>query len=511
MAWIPWLLASAPALHGMTATEFVPGVYREHLVTMTSGNAWRVTDPDVGREDARIFLPNPVFTFSGVNLDGALGAELAMHHWLGHAGTLGQQIVLNDRHRIDIPLNPNLNRGRSRRDALSSANYHNDSNPVFDVPLESLKNGENTLRGTIAREHRGDHWWGQWGWYWAGLRIHYPEESLDVPDGRIVVDTPGKVIRGDSVVLRFEPEDDAESRRIIDVTFYARYLGYDNNGNNLFYDWHGFHNHRDSALGAVGSTRSTPFEVEWDLSWIPDQQPGAISFVAVIRSSGRTYRVVEPLHGYSLERDHSVKVFRSWTFPKSLIRNNTTGIAEIRIPEVYPVDEVSQARLLVRTWNGHNNEQGYTPVAINDGPYMQGRITGANHRYGFDDPVIPTEHLVAGANQVRFRSTTVHHGAEILVPGPALLLRWDDPVPDYLMADLPPDVDGWYMSAVQRVHYARNSAPWLWSDRLGWIYAYSPYAESGWFHQRDLGYFWAHRESFPWVWIFAEEDWTRLD
>src|SRR5690606_30735384 len=130
--------------------------------------------PGVNRDDAKTFLPNPTFTFEGVNLVGAVRAELTMHHWSGHSGTEGQQVIINKEHRLDLPVNQNL-----EGMPYKPIQYLNDSNLVVAVPLEWLREGRNTIQGTIAPEHQGQHWWGQWGWYWIGLRIWCDENAVD--------------------------------------------------------------------------------------------------------------------------------------------------------------------------------------------------------------------------------------------------------------------------------------------------------------------------------------------
>jgi hypothetical protein len=54
------------------------------------------------------------------------------------------------------------------------------------------------------------------------------------------------------------------------------------------------------------------------------------------------------------------------------------------------------------------------------------QFMGLNHNYDFDHIAIPVQVLRKGENVVSFYSVTKHHGAEILWPGPALLVRYDN-------------------------------------------------------------------------------------
>ena len=488
-----------PYMDLASGREFTPGVYREYIINTREGlpNGWRVTDPKVVNPGGLEFLPNPVFTFRGVDLEGAIRAEITMHHWLGHSGSTGQQMIINGEHRADIPLNPNL----APFVRLNPASYHNDDNPIIAIPLDWLKTGDNTIEGTFAEAVQGKHWWGQWGWYWIGLRVFHEESTLEMPTGRLVVDVVDKEITGNTVSLRFETTDES----INQVDFFAKYYGFDEDGDAVFYDWHGFENTYGSvAEGAIGRDRFAPFTAEWDVSGIPDQQPGAIGFIAVIRRGNNTYRVCEPVLGYTLKRDYSIKLFRPTGFPTQLIRNGTTAGATIPIPSVYPLEEATSARMLVRTWNGYNNEQRSTPVRINNNAFKLGVITGRNHLYGFDDDPIDVTELKSGENIVWFTSTTVHHGCEILVPGPCILVRWDHPVPDYLVESV--IMPGWYLSRIGYVHYQPEFPDWHYSPEFEWLYAYAPFAEAGWYHSSNMGFVWS-ASSYPWVYLHREAGW----
>jgi len=493
-----FLLASV--LHGRT---MIPGVYREYTVETRQGNDWRVTDPGVSRDDAKAFLPNPVFQIEGVDLTDASQVKLTMHHWAGHGGTEGQQIIINGEHRLDVPLNEGF---ENRRQHL----YLNCDNPVLDVPLDWLQSGTNTFEGTIAEELQGKHWWGQWGWYWFKLRVYVDSTDQSVPDSRIVVDAPGKRINGKTLTLSLESE---EMDQIQSVQYYAKYVGFDENGDGATFDWHGFDDLAQESSQNVGGSQQQPFVVDWDVSWIPDQ-PGTISFIAVLQLDDGLFRVTQPVEGFSIERDYSVKLIQAISWPTQLIRNGTVGSAPLFVPGEYPLESVEAARLVVRTWNGRNNEAGSTPVKINESGFMSGIITGKDHYYGYDNKPVPVELLIPphpsevnkGRINLQFTSTTKHHGSEILAPGPCLLLRWPTPQPDYLH-HAPPPAPGWYVGMVGWVYFFNDNQPWLWSPDLDWLYAHDLSAESGWQYSPLFGFIWTSRTAYPWMFSDNENRW----
>lgn len=488
------LVASCPPLDAMPDLE--PGVYRVHNYNLRTADNWRVTDPKAPHSGAQAFLPNPAFIIPDVEPAGAERAFLTMHHWAGHSDTLGQQVLINGEHRLDVPLNPNLDLWQPER-------YLNSDNPLLEIPLEWLQEGDNTFEGTLDPAHQGSHWWGQWGWYFLRLFLELPDPVEGSPDGVLNVEAPGKHLTGNSVTLHFEP---AEGSNVTQVTFYARYYGFDVDGDSISYEWQGFEESRFATQGHVGTDSAPPFSVEWDTSWIPDQQPGAIAFTAVA-SNGSHIRVLEPLEGYSLDRDFSVKLFTAKSYPFSLVRNGTNFISYVPIPEPYPIGQASDARFLIRTWNGVNNEQGHTPLRINDSEYMEDLIVGQNHYYGMDFKAFPVGLLKNGDNRLQAASTTTHHGCEILVPGPAFLVRWESPLPDYLDTGEAPGVPGWYAGNLGPAYFHPFFAPWFFTGHFGWVHAYRPYQPAGWYFHPEMGDFWSASTLFPWVFHAGRADW----
>lgn len=411
--WIfPTLCVSALSID---AAELEPGIYRDFFISM-EGNDWRVTDPQAPHPGAQAFLPNPVLTIEDIDLKGATHAVLAMHHWIGHGGTEGQEIVINGTHRIRIPLNENLQ-------APNPASYLNNRNLALPLPLEWIHKGANTLEGAIAEEFQGHHWWGQWGWYWVAIRVFYDESVVHAPDGQIRLGSDHRNLTEDLVKVRLETSDpDA----IQSVTLFAKYYGFDEDGDYRFHDWHGFENEHGIIEGAADTCNEAPFELEWDLSWIPDQRPETVGLIAKILGKDGFVRITQPILGLSIERDYSVKMYHADNWPTQLVRNQTAAAATIEIPSHVPLRENASAQFLIRTWNGMNNEFGHTPVILNQNRLENELVVGNSHHYGFDQSEIPLKTLSNGRNHITFFSETHHHGCEVLVPGPAILIKWPD-------------------------------------------------------------------------------------
>jgi len=487
---LPCALLIAGFATNLSAFDLTPGVFREYTISTRNYNgnadAWRVTDPGATNPGAIVFLPNQIFTFEDIDLSNAVRVDLLMHHWTGHLGTTGQQVIVNGTHTLDLPK------------TISST--LNDSNQTFQLPLDWIKQGSNTLQGTISLEEQGKHWWGQWGWYWIKIRVWISEESSTIPNGTIVVHAPNKIITENSVELTFEANGTISS-----VEYFKKFDGFDSDGNGKTYDWQGFLD--QIVILQQREPPAPPFSSIWDVSGIPDQKPGAVSFIALIKK-GNEYRITEPVHGYSIQRDYSVKMFTPFraSWPTQLIRNHVVGRTVIDIPAEFPLEELASARILMRSWNGQANEEGSTSIALNSNnpeDFKTGIITGASHVYAFDDKELtPLDQFdfVSGKNSLYLTAKTEHHGCEVLNPGPCFLLRWDRWI-----------TEGWYLGNVKWLYYVKQYAPWIWSDDFGWIYQLSPRRASGWNYNPIIGYFWANLDTYPYIYLHNQKKWVQLE
>jgi hypothetical protein len=416
--WV--LLAAAPVF----PLEPNPGdVYREFYAVMSAGKEWRVTDPQPEHKGAFEFLPNSVLRLHVSTLAGAIRAELLIDRWGGHPGTTGQQIRLNASAWIDVP------QRKTAPAAGSPLCYMSQDNPVLEVPLSHLKEGENTLEGTAGDQAvcTGAFGWGQWGWYGAVLRVYYHSSAAPHTMGRIV--SPA---RGAS--LPENPEIRIETRGQADrVDVLARYDGYDENGDGIFADWHGAYHYID-LQHHTGSSARAPHVVRWNTTWVPDQPPGAVKLIARIRSREGVWYVAPVVEGLSLKRSGtSVKLYHPVGVPERFwVRAGKRLSSSV---EVADDAGATEAAVALRTWNGHGERFSFNGHPV--------EIAGADHNYALGLRPVPVSAIRRGRNAIEFHSTTEHHGVEILWPGPALLVRYGRSAPRMPEGDwLSPDYDG---------------------------------------------------------------------
>lgn len=407
-------LLAAPAW----AQEPPPGsVYREYALTM-SGNDWRVTDPDATKQHdgAADFLPNPVLELEVGDLGGAVRAELVIDRWGGHVGTQGQQLRLNGNAWMDLPLPTTM------PDGVDPTCYLFQDNPVMEIPLDQLQEGTNTLEGASGDQGCYGFGWGQWGWYGALLRVYYNDDKPH-PTGRIVSPAPGAQL-GEHPVVEVEAQG-GPGGGVTRVDVLAYYDGYDEDGDGHFTDWHG-HLHYATLSGHVGTLdrpplQDAPYAFRWNTRYVPDQPGGGVRLVARIRDYSGLWFVTDVVDSLSLIRENAtVRLVPPADVPEVFwVRDGAENTSRLHLPEGYAPEQVEEAALHVRTWNGYNHGAG-TLMRIGD---WQGALPGIDHNFAYTIHPVPPGALQPGANDVHVRSDDEHHGVEFLWPGPALTLR----------------------------------------------------------------------------------------
>jgi len=385
---------------------------------MTERNAWRVTDPNAVKnfEAAREFLPNPVIPFRLSDLEKATRAEIVIDRWGGHTGTAGKRIRFN--RNTWIPL-PELIAVPEGQDPLC---YMYQDNPVVQVPLEHLKEGSNTLEGMADNQVCHSFNWGQWGWYGAILRVYYPA-AVAHPEARLIAPLSGAVL-GENPVVQISIEGSPVPVDRVDIL--ALYEGFDEDGDGLFYDWHG-HYRYSSLTGHVGTvvpetSEQKTLRLKWDTKLVPDQPEGSLRLLARVRGENGVWWVTGVNDGLALERsDSEVQFFKAEEVPESFwVRDGARESCLIPLPAEVAERDMEDLWFHLRAWNGDNHGTG-TLTRINS---WEGSIPGVDHNYTCTAFRLPASAVKAGSNKVEFFSATHHHGVELLWPGPGLTIRF---------------------------------------------------------------------------------------
>jgi hypothetical protein len=386
-------------------------IYKEYYRLMTGPGDWRVTDPNAGNEGASKWLPNPKLSFPISDLSGATNAEAIIDCWGGHVGTINRRFRFNGFSWISIP----------ELTTMSSPEcYMKQWNPVVPVPLNHLKTGTNILEGTSGGQTCYNFNWGQWGWYAMILRVYFGD-SKPHPTGYISSLKSGSTI-GENPVIKVYASSTAGIKR---VEVLAYYEDYDSDGNGIYQQYQG--SYRRVNIGGtyqlvftnhVGTDTTVPYEITWDTTWVPDQVPGSIKLKARILDNNGVWYETEEVTGITLKRSGSVKLYKPYAVQQRFsVREGIPKYSKVNIPTL---SGAQAAKLLVATWNGKTSgDPHYTKVNSWTAPNY-----GKDHDYSYDELSVPVNALKTGENRIEFWSSTIHHGLEVLWPGPGIKVRY---------------------------------------------------------------------------------------
>ncbi|MBN1466836.1 hypothetical protein JXA02_13865 [candidate division KSB1 bacterium] len=225
------------------------------------------------------------------------------------------------------------------------------------------------------------------------------------------------VIENDALLLRLDIPQDVQN--ISSVDFFARYTGFDENGNLDQSDWHGYTYKREWRQH-VGRSASFPFQIKWKLSMLPDQS-SPLQFKAIIKFADGLYYETDATAGSLLQRhSESVQMFYCDDAPVPFwSRAGLLQTAKIYSP--FDPEEIVAAQLHIKIWDGGEGDVE-EPFKINGHAYS---ITSKRAIHDVVHSVLDIDptHLVKGDNVIALLSDTDHHGIEILRPGPCLIIR----------------------------------------------------------------------------------------
>ncbi len=405
-----------PAVHA-----FRPGVVYREYTRHNRDDDWRVTDDravEKWGERASKFLPNPVLPISGVQLKGAIAAEMVLDRWGGHRGTINKRVRFNENEWITIPEIVGTPKD------IRPENLMSQDNPVVEVPLDHLIQGDNSFQADC--DEHGGFGWGQWGLYSMILRVYYDPEVVGeriAIDAELVAPRSGDVLPDEPVV-----EVAADSRQgIVRVEVVAHHDGYDEDGDGDFGGWHEsrFQWQRgqpNDVRDHVGTLWNRPYRLTWDTHWVPDQPPGAVKLIARVQDADGYWTVTQPAENLTLRRRRvSVKLYRPRDVPQTFaVRVGQRQSCFFDVAAEPSLREAAEAAVHLRTWNGSSHD--HSPIRLNDHEFPPG---GKNHHYDYDLIEIPVSAIQAGENTFTIHSDTEHHMLEVLWPGPALVVRYN--------------------------------------------------------------------------------------
>jgi hypothetical protein len=381
-----------------------------------------VTDPATALAAAQLNLPNDVLNITIGDLAGAIRAELVIDENIGHVGTTNKKFRFNGNAWINIP---ELGAGNGIPAGHNGQCYSQQFNPTMQIPLAHLIQGNNLFQGTSGPQTCYNFGWGLWAWYEVMVRVYYGPSKAH-PTGSITSPASGATF-GENPTVTASTSADA-----VQVDFLGYYDGYDGDGDGVTQQYH-YYYHRakpETAMlmkGHIGSDFASPFSAVWNTDLVPNQAPGSVKLIARIKSSSGVWFVTNAVTGLSLQRTGNfVKMYRAYDMPERFWVRAGAGRSpkstHFAIPSGDNLANATSVKFIVSTMDAdHVAERANYSMKVNNYllPYF-----GADHWYSLDALTIPKSAILQGTNTFTVASTTVHHGIEILWPGPVLVIRY---------------------------------------------------------------------------------------
>jgi hypothetical protein len=421
-----------------------PGsVYRDFSRVMY-GNEPRVTTPEAAanypdRVGSDINLPNPWIDINGVVTANAVRAELIITMWSGHIGTYPKWFCVNYDTDTKFYIPEVLN---TPTDPQCYGAFYN---VVVDIPLNRLSSSM-AFQGDAGTQTCWAFGWPQWLWYGLILRVYYDPGSVAHPNG--VITSPGTGSSfNDSPTISVSTAGGGVSSDRVDVIAYYDSYDVDGDGVSQAYqlDYHSvtwnyemeINNHVGTATGS-GPT----YQIPWSTTWLPNQAAGSVKLMARVRGTNGVWYVAPEVTGLTFNRqDGTVKVFQPKNTPEHFWARDGQWVGNQA--DVTTLSDVTQAFLLVRTWNGydgrHNDPSPSLPITAVNGNNLGVRY-GRDHSYSFDMLSLSTGWLKTGTNDIQFWADSKNdHGVEVMWPGPGFLVKYGGGSPP---PEVPPSISG---------------------------------------------------------------------
>lgn len=343
------------------------------------------------------------------DLADVASAELYLELWGGHPGVANKRFTLNGQSEYQLP------------EVSAAANNCTYSYPSVELKLDELRQGANAFAFTCDR---GDTFWGHFLIRTACLRLHLKSDSGTLKDEQLA---------GEFVEVRVSADPTKTERRLLDidaserlkhriarVEYWGRYEGYDENGDGNTYDWHGYTKDGE-PVGNIGVIAGRSFTaVSWSLAMVPRVVPvEARARVHVKGSAADLVYETEAAPVAPADATFPVKLVPAAGLPRPFWSRAGQPKQCAILLDVEP-QEIEQAELHVAVWDGGAGDAEH-PVTLNGEPLS---VAGSGH-HDVLYRVLPIDPslLRKGENTFKVLSDTDHHGIEVLLPGPALVVR----------------------------------------------------------------------------------------
>jgi hypothetical protein len=335
-------------------------------------------------------------------------AELFAEMWGGHPKTANKRFQVNGGRVYPLP------------SEQTEAGFCEYLFPVVPIDYHELVRGNNAIQFLCER---GETFWGHFLMEEIAINCYYRADAPEIVKSGLknfaaVPHIENRTL-ADEVTISLKLPHEFISQ-VEEVHYFGRYYGVDASGTGSNEQWHGYLFNR-KYTGNIGSATAEPFKVKWNTSMLPDQgKPMAIK--ALIKFKNGFFYWSDVLDGltFPLSRQR-VQLYQCTDLPAPFwSRDSQVRIARLELPD--DISAIDSAELHVRIWDGGEGSVK-EPFKLNGVPY---KITAGNapHKLIYTIHKIKPEDLKPGDNEFWLMSDTEHHGIEVLLPGPCLVIRY---------------------------------------------------------------------------------------
>lgn len=335
-------------------------------------------------------------------------ADLYCEVWGGHPGTANKRVSVNGRNQLSFP--------RVGCEEKNCTHLY----PAFNLRPIDLVNGYNSLQFACDS---GSTFWGHYIVDNVCLQIGLPDDHAVLTESGLedfnvvlqVTPKPGREL----IELRLKGTSNA-LKQVDKVVYQARYYGYDENGNRRESDWHGMTKGRE-FYGMIGESEKRPFLVNWETRMLPAQPEIQFRAFLTFKTDLELLYQTPVLGGVEIpeRRNSEVSIHYAKDLPQpfwSRAGNRKSGSIELD----FSPSEVESAALQVVCWTGGAGEvENYFTLNGQHFPVAEGH----DHQLVYSSFEVDSSLLRKGENRLELISDTEHHGIEVMLPGPALVIR----------------------------------------------------------------------------------------
>ena len=375
------------------------------------GNRFRVNSPDVATGPYRDRWEAKQAGEMALRVDGdpshARAAELYLELWGGHPGVARKRFTLNGKSTYLLP------------EVGAAAKHCTYSYPSVPLRPEELVRGPNVLRFSCDR---GTTFWGHYLIRAACLRLAVGGDDPAIAQAGLVgfrATVSTRAAGEERVRLALRCPDPMRDR-IEAVEYWGRYHGYDERGDGRRDDFHGFTKDLVPA-GILGRVDVPPFEMVWDLGMVADSRDLAARAVVRFKGVDNLLYVTEPTPPVAFpQRSTTVRLVYADALPRPFWSRAGHKKTCVLTLDKDP-GRIERAQLHITVWDGGAGSVT-SPLRVNREPLPTPSWRGRHDLIYTVIELDPTV-LRRGGNEVQVYSDTRHHGIEVCLPGPALMVR----------------------------------------------------------------------------------------